>query len=226
MPEPNLQPFHRFAREIGDPRLPFGIRLPAPNQRLAGAVRMQIQVSNVERHQFAAPGQSFIGDAEKCPFAIGSEPFAGTEVSRPIFFSPNRTASLEQGLSKPAAMCARAIAWWKNLPSRLDRASNTRERRGEIDHLVEALWLQAIEEAKIRAHSAAASRAAPSRRDRQALGASKGVAPVNDTAPVIARLEQDLNEFKRLWREERDSRRSANRQADQLRAEVLRLVRG
>ena len=116
-------------------------------------------------------------------------------------------------------------AWWKALPSRLDRAPKTRDQCGEVAHLVEALWLQAIEEAKIRAASTAASGAAASRRERQALEAHRGVAPLSDTARVIARLEQDLNEFKRLWREERASRRSADRQADQLRAEVLRLVR-
>jgi hypothetical protein len=42
---------------------------------------------------------------------------------------------------------------------------------------------------------------------------------------VIGRLQQDLTEFKHLWRQECDSRRSAERQADQLRAELLRLIR-
>ena len=38
---------------------------------------MQIQVSDLERHQFAAPGKRFIDHAEKRPFPIGSESFAG-----------------------------------------------------------------------------------------------------------------------------------------------------
>jgi hypothetical protein len=68
------------------PALPLGVSLSAPNQRLASAVRMQIQVSNVERHQFAAPGKRFVGDAEKRPFAIGSQPFPGVDfiILRPI----------------------------------------------------------------------------------------------------------------------------------------------
>ena len=115
--------------------------------------------------------------------------------------------------------------WWKDLPSRLERAPTARNRPGEVAHLLEALWLQAIEEAKIRARSAAASDAAPSSRDRQGLTVRRGVAPLSDTAALITRLEHELNESKRLWREERNRRRSADRQADQLRAELLRLVR-
>jgi hypothetical protein len=76
MLQPNLKPSHRLARKVRHPSLPFGIGLPAPNQHLAGAVRMQIQVSDFERHQLAPPGERFIGHAEKSTFPIGSETLA------------------------------------------------------------------------------------------------------------------------------------------------------
>lgn len=113
MLKPHLQPPHRRAREICHSPLPFRILFTAPDQGLAGTVRMEINVSDLERHKFAATGEGFVGNTEHGPLTIRAQPFAGgldkflvsfqlkgcawswrAEVSRPIFFNPNRTASL------------------------------------------------------------------------------------------------------------------------------------
>ena len=89
---------------------------------------MKIIISDFERHQFAATGEGFVGDTGHGPLAIGSNSspalsinflmsfqFKGcawswrAEVSHPIFFNPNRTASLEQGLCRWAAVWTREI---------------------------------------------------------------------------------------------------------------------
>ena len=116
-------------------------------------------------------------------------------------------------------------AWWKELPTRFVRAATTFDRRAEVAHLLEALWLEALEEARIRARGAAASATAPLPSDRSTSVKARGAAPMLDTAPRVAQLEEDLTEFKRLWREECAHRRSADRQADRLRAELLRFVK-
>ncbi len=56
--------------------MPRRIRLAAPDQRLAGAVRMEIDVSDLERHQLAAPSQGFVRHAEHGALAIGAKPVA------------------------------------------------------------------------------------------------------------------------------------------------------
>jgi hypothetical protein len=38
----------------GFPPLPLRIRFATPNERLTGAIRMKIQVSDFERHEFSA----------------------------------------------------------------------------------------------------------------------------------------------------------------------------
>src|SRR5579863_5392374 len=76
MVQPYFEPSHRRARQIGDSPLPYRIRFAATDDRLAGAVRMEIDIADLERHELAAPRERFVGDTEHGPLAIGAQPIA------------------------------------------------------------------------------------------------------------------------------------------------------
>src|SRR6266849_3551482 len=59
MLQPNLESPDRLAREVCHPPLSIRIRLPPPNERLPGAVRMKIQVSDLQRHELPPPRERF-----------------------------------------------------------------------------------------------------------------------------------------------------------------------
>ncbi len=77
MLQPHFQPSHRRARQICHSPLSLRVRLAAPDQRLAGAVRMEINVSDLERHKLAATGEGFVGNTEHGPLTIRAQAFAG-----------------------------------------------------------------------------------------------------------------------------------------------------
>src|ERR1700684_4180408 len=52
--KPHSQASNRLSREVRQPALPFCICLAAPDQRLARAVRMEINISDLESHELAA----------------------------------------------------------------------------------------------------------------------------------------------------------------------------
>jgi hypothetical protein len=54
--QPNLERPYRLPREIRYPPLPFRIRLAATNKRLASAIRMEVDVFNVEGYKLATTG--------------------------------------------------------------------------------------------------------------------------------------------------------------------------
>src|SRR3979490_1749469 len=77
MRQPHLQPSHCRAREICHSPLAFSIRLAAPNQRLPGAVRMEVDIPDLKRHELAAASEGFVGNTEHGPLTIRAQPFAG-----------------------------------------------------------------------------------------------------------------------------------------------------
>src|SRR5450631_390608 len=76
MLEPDLEPFNGLAREISHPALPLGIGLTPADQRLAGAVRPELNVSQLKRHELSATRERFVSHAEHSALSIRSEPFA------------------------------------------------------------------------------------------------------------------------------------------------------
>ena len=56
MLQPYFEPSHRRARQIGHSPLPCCIRLAAPDQRLPGAVRKEINVSQLKEYRDGAQG--------------------------------------------------------------------------------------------------------------------------------------------------------------------------
>src|ERR1700732_1393392 len=77
MLEPDLEPLHGLAGEIGNPALPFRIGLSPADQYLAGAVRPEFYVANLKCHQFPAPCEGFIGDTKQRALAIGADSLTG-----------------------------------------------------------------------------------------------------------------------------------------------------
>src|ERR1700688_2984558 len=55
MLQPHFEPLHRLPREIRHPSVPFRIRLAPSNERLAGAVRVKIDIRNLKRDELAPP---------------------------------------------------------------------------------------------------------------------------------------------------------------------------
>jgi hypothetical protein len=55
MLQPDFEPTTNFARQARHSTLPFRVRLPAPNQRLTGSIRMKIHILNPQKHQLAPP---------------------------------------------------------------------------------------------------------------------------------------------------------------------------
>src|ERR1700728_2574013 len=91
MLEPDLQPFHRLAREISHPALPHRIGLTPPDQRLAGAVRPELNVSHLERHEFPPTRERFVRHTEHCALPIRAEPLAGVADKFLDLLPPQRT---------------------------------------------------------------------------------------------------------------------------------------
>jgi hypothetical protein len=177
MVEPDFQPLHGLARQVGNPPLPFRIGLAPANQRLAGAVRPELNVAYLERHEFCAPGERFVSHAEQCALAIRSEPLArapdkfldllpaqGARLRLPSGRLP-ADSLLRQG-ERPTVEKIRAAigsgspntvgplldVWWKHLAARLDSGPAALHSVPEtVAHVAEALWLQALEEGRRRA---------------------------------------------------------------------------
>jgi hypothetical protein len=118
MLEPDLQPLDRLVREIHRPPLTLGVGLASTDKRLSRPVRARIRcpAPRAPPVRCAAPtfrrqrrGARSPLPALRINCLISSQPNARAgacraDVSRPIFFSANRTASLEQGLNNPAPM--------------------------------------------------------------------------------------------------------------------------
>jgi hypothetical protein len=52
---------------VGSPPLPLRIGLTAPNERLPRAIRMEIDVPHLERHELATTGERFVSDTQPSP---------------------------------------------------------------------------------------------------------------------------------------------------------------
>src|SRR5450631_2535404 len=72
--EPDFKALDGLAGEIGHPPVTFRIGLTPADQRLAGALRPELNVAHLERHELPAPRERFISDAEHCALAIRSKP--------------------------------------------------------------------------------------------------------------------------------------------------------
>lgn len=77
MLQPDLQPSHSLPGEIRHPALPFRIRLSTPNELLSRAIRMEIDMPDLERHELAAPREGLIGHAQQGFFTVRPQTLAG-----------------------------------------------------------------------------------------------------------------------------------------------------
>lgn len=117
--------------------------------------------------------------------------------------------------------------WWGRLAGRLDNGPAAFHRLPEsVAHIAEALWLQALEEGRIRAKQELNADTRTAHDQRHAYELRSHVLTLRegefesrliDRDKVIALLEQQLNKIKRLVGKERAGREAAERQVDELR---------
>jgi hypothetical protein len=117
--------------------------------------------------------------------------------------------------------------WWGRLAGRLDNGPAAFHRLPEsVAHIAEALWLQALEEGRIRAQQELSADTRTAQDQRHAYELRSHVLSLRegefesrliDRDKVIALLEQQLKEIKLLLGKERAGRVAAERQVHELR---------
>jgi hypothetical protein len=114
-------------------------------------------------------------------------------------------------------------AWWSRLAGRLDAGPAALHRLPEpVLHAAEAIWLQALDDARLRAANEQGSRRAALAQDRQALEVRAHVlsiretelrAQLQDAERRTSRLQDELEALTTLLRKEQASRLAAERRS-------------